>query len=713
MKQRVNKYWRLTRPRPKSVGLGSRSKLRKITMHPLINISTDHSYNNGDCYNEAGSDNKNNDSASEPTSNDPTSIDNDSASELELELDNIAGNIVIEPTSTDNDKDWRLTRPRPKSVGLGSRSKLRKITTLINISSDNKNNDSEPASNDNDSASEPTSTDNDCNIDVDSTQQQHEINGIDESNCVDSSSPLRDQILAQLKAHGLEAYFKSIAGGNLDDKASRTLHIRVAEMLEWTHLFHHQKTLKESDTISWLQAFFISHYQLLIKYIQYLEISKERSPATILHILNDIKKVIVWLSDFKAVDKIQRLDMEPMKQLIRNISIGYHRKVKKDRCDEIKNTLQGIVYSRQLPIEGHSALIKTLLGCKAWVANFVARMNETWTKLDKEEYEIFMQILFSSMFVFAPQGRVGGIASLTCGQGVQMISNGNTYSHEFKTKYKYGYQPVIIAGDFLLLLVETYINVARPKISNCQTAHRPLDPLWLTYTKVKMTNSDISHRISRFFLRTMQLNITTTGIRKMVEIEMESAVRANIISPQERLAIQHINGHSSAVVEDFYLKLDRAADANDGRNAFQKYFDHIGYGSETNSNSMTKTIGWPEKDDLMHAPWGTMHPSYSKTTPKNMRFPWSEEELDYLQNWIQNNKEMLVHSGNRVARCLRYLKNDPVALPIFHVHHIMNSSRLRTGFDRAMTHIDNDIDDDTGADGTAHLNAKYKESRGR
>lgn len=177
----------------------------------------------------------------------------------------------------------------------------------------------------------------------------------------------------------------------------------------------------------------------------------------------------------------------------------------------------------------------------------------------------------------------------------------------------------------------------------------------------------------------MQLNITTTNIRKLVEIEMEKCKRDGIINEQEREAVKNINGHSSPTVADFYLKLDRDADAHNGRMAFAKLLHEDGLEFQIKGG---QTEDWNFKDDLVHAPWGTKHPSYNKTTPKNMRVHWSKDEIDYICQWIITNKDTL--AVNRVAKCLHHIEQDDQAYPIFHVNHVLTSARLRTGYDKAI-----------------------------
>ncbi len=186
----------------------------------------------------------------------------------------------------------------------------------------------------------------------------------------------------------------------------------------------------------------------------------------------------------------------------------------------------------------------------------------------------------------------------------------------------------------------------------------------------------------------MQLKITTTSIRKLVEIQMEALKRKGIINEEEREAIKNINGHSSRIVEDCYLKMDRDADASHGRNAFGKLLEYEGLQYDTNTNQLEGKELWRDADDLQHAPWGTNHPSFGHDTPKNMRAPWSPAEIDYLLDWIDSHPKLITGNTNKIAKCLHHIENDEKALPIFHLNHVLNSGRLRTGFEKALQYYE-------------------------
>ena len=97
-------------------------------------------------------------------------------------------------------------------------------------------------------------------------------------------------------------------------------------------------------------------------------------------------------------------------------------------------------------------------------------------------------------------------------------------------------------------------------------------------------------------------------------------------------------------------------------------------------NEVGSSVGsstWLVQDQLHHLDWGTQHPDYLKVRPK--RVCWTEEELDYIRTWCVNNNTVSVE--RLASRCLAFIHGDPLAVPIFHQHHILNSARLRNGYD--------------------------------
>jgi hypothetical protein len=83
-----------------------------------------------------------------------------------------------------------------------------------------------------------------------------------------------------------------------------------------------------------------------------------------------------------------------------------------------------------------------------------------------------------------------------------------------------------------------------------------------------------------------------------------------------------------------------------------------------------KDVGHPK-------PWGTSHPD----PPERLRARWSEAELAYLDNFKRNSPQLDQYQKTITSHCLKYIRRDELAVPIFHQRHVLNSDRMSTGFE--------------------------------
>lgn len=307
---------------------------------------------------------------------------------------------------------------------------------------------------------------------------------------------------------GLGKYLTQSLGGGLNATSVRTLVLRIADLLMWTYAKHTKQMLQEADVLLWMKEFILKKFKLIAPYVEYLQQDKGRTPATILHTLNDIKKGVIWFLSFRRdendcdIDEdvlaIQRTDIDPLFHIIKSISRQMTKHLRRERSADPKNTLSGIVFQRHLPVTGLKGLVENLREQMVWLTPFMEKMktNDYLLLFDKEIYDLYMQTLYASMYVFSPQGRVGGIADLNCKQGIEMLKYGYTQSNAFKTSGTYGYQPVLVA-DISCALLEHYVLYLRPKVSGASTDSTPTSPLWIKYNGKRAKNYDISHNVTR------------------------------------------------------------------------------------------------------------------------------------------------------------------------------------------------------------------------
>ena len=321
--------------------------------------------------------------------------------------------------------------------------------------------------------------------------------------------------------------------------------------------------------------------------------------------------------------------------------------------------------------------------------------------VDKETYKRFMGILLSSLYVFSPQGRCQGIEDLKLGQADDLIHNGFIQTTKFKTQARWGFQPVTLSEESKELMT-IYLRTFRPVAAGPMPS-QPTDALLLNF--VGQPHYDIGKEVISFYVNCCNLHITPTRIRSIVETAAEEMFRAGEISLKTRKSVEAINGHTSATVQNYYLQMDRAADVHSARSFFsqaaleptpipvpiqQSLHRRLEVPDDSDdglcalripdtvsASTNGETSGWATREGNKHLEWGTSHPEYQRLTVRKVK--WSAQELQYIEEWIDN--DVQGDTNIQVSRCLAAIRLDPRAVHIFHSHHILNSSRLRNGFD--------------------------------
>jgi hypothetical protein len=84
---------------------------------------------------------------------------------------------------------------------------------------------------------------------------------------------------------------------------------------------------------------------------------------------------------------------------------------------------------------------------------------------------------------------------------------------------------------------------------------------------------------------------------------------------------------------------------------------------------------WEGGDNFAAANWGSGRADYGIVTT---RADWTNTEIMYVGRYCEDEIQRRgIKAGNVVAHCLRHIKRDPIALPIFHHLHVLDCSRLR------------------------------------
>lgn len=277
-------------------------------------------------------------------------------------------------------------------------------------------------------------------------------------------------------------------------------------------------------------------------------------------------------------------------------------------------------------------------------------------------------------------------------QHQDLLQDGYANSTKFKTAVAFQYQSVTCSNvsDWLLRIYLMHVRTCVVPLEE-----DPMAPLFLTYQG--QPEDRLGKRLTVFFKRTLQLHITTTAIRSMVETMTDKKYVQGEITKEVKESVQHINGHSSRITQDYYVRRDQANMVSQARNAFgnqaSSAMTHLGVPDVPQpftphspaplgwragwAQHQGSAAAWPRNDRLEPADWGREHPDYARVGKKAR---WTLEEIQYIGRWCEREDEGALHSTNLVARCLRHIMRDPQALPIFHRNHVLDGPRLRHGY---------------------------------
>ena len=174
------------------------------------------------------------------------------------------------------------------------------------------------------------------------------------------------------------------------------------------------------------------------------------------------------------------------------------------------NSIEAMVESRRWPPGGLPDLQRAVENELPWVTV----LTKAATPLTIASYARYMQLMGASLYSFSPQGRVQAVEDFKYGQFRELIREKFVLSNMFKTMTKFGYQP-ITTNDISSELLSYYVSVIRPK-----TLCGANDPMFVSFTGTGTYS--MRSAVTAFFRRTLNLHITTTSIRSLVETTMHS-----------------------------------------------------------------------------------------------------------------------------------------------------------------------------------------------
>ena len=520
----------------------------------------------------------------------------------------------------------------------------------------------EPA--DNQSAGEPTS---------DVLDQHSVLNSIDTDPIACSNTLIQ---------HGVKDYLrlKYVAGdGDNGYRTASTSIVRMGKLLSWTWLQYDGLELFKT-VLYWLKSLASKYSHLLEAYILYLKDTMLMLPTTLRIYLLDFRSLLQWFTVHRANHRPKCTSIkftscvDLVTSLLQKIGVA-----KKHHYSNV--TVLSLIQERKIPAGGLDELQQRAMQGLEWVKqsqNLIVMANDTFL------HDRFMEVMFVSIYCFSPQGRISGVADMKFNQATKLQQDGFALSNKFKTRQKYGYQPVIIP-DSMQWILDLYLNVREAIVRRTLSQDNALFLDWNGKAEIR-----IGRLVTSYFKRTCGLRITTTMIRSVVEMATEDARQRGAITVQQQEATHRINGHSSQVVQDFYIRRNMEQSVRLGTAAFESLqvvapvapSDPV-IANPVRTPSITPRIVTP----MLAIKWGTAHPNYQEH-PTARRAEWTSAEVDYISSWYQQETVRVPGNDNMLSsRCLKAIIKDPAAWPIFHELHTLDSKRMRTGIDKCIASL--------------------------
>ena len=283
-------------------------------------------------------------------------------------------------------------------------------------------------------------------------------------------------IMKALYDFGFEHHFTKDIGGSTSPNYVKTWSRRLSRFLNYTYHSIHNSALENNKVGEWIKSIITTHHkEIFPKYITHLRETLELSPSTILVELYDIKKFMDWFVYIRAPsnseDNNNSANMEclrPFEYVLSNICKSERKRLKRQQSDN--QSLETLVENRQLPMGGlhelQECLHEDLIWVKSWASNLISNSNTNY--IGQQEYNKFMQILYATLYIHSPQGRISGIESIKCKQIQELLEGGVTFSTNFKTSSTYGYQPVT-TSKLSRKLLHIYVTYVRPTVNRYES----------------------------------------------------------------------------------------------------------------------------------------------------------------------------------------------------------------------------------------------------
>lgn len=379
----------------------------------------------------------------------------------------------------------------------------------------------------------------------------------------------------------------------------------------------------------------------------------------------------------------------------------------KKRCRQrnSQGDCKELIRDRHLPRHGLGELQQA-------VRRGIQRFDERVKSGEEPSRALFREcigLLISAMYVLAAQGRIAALAAMKLKDSAQLLKDGFAMSTVFKTASTFGLQPVMLPKEAANVLM-SYLSFLRPAAAGNE-AVEPDEQLFLKWDGCTMSKKELGQALTGWFRQELEIQISPTTCRKLTETNAAAMLDQGIITPAQRRSISNVSGHGPEVAQQYYVLRDRTVDARNAAAVFDNSPSQcvqpspplrtIDFLTDSPAPEEERARGESERGKIRaarvatssadsefkeievsldndYADWGTEHPSYGST---KLKIPWSKGELNHLGKLVKDTLASDPDIKGRIySFCLKKLRKDPAALPIFHKNHVLNSDRLKTGY---------------------------------
>ena len=494
--------------------------------------------------------------------------------------------------------------------------------------------------------------------------------GSDQDYCNESEDEGHPQAMEELyqvaltENRELKDFLKSPIS-NKTSSAARTLITRIGSLLAWLNkkieALDGEKLPSPFEYL--IRELVRTQYRLLSQYYEYLAEVLKYKASTIMNHNNDLQYFLNWFIVFRydSVYSITPPELHSINVVIRSTRKLY-AKQRKSEVAAKPNSIEELIAMREWPPNGISDLYEAVCQEISWLESVLLNGS-----VNKTTYELFMELLYAALYSTSAQGRQLALELIQVKALGEMLRSDATFGDKFKTSGKYGLQPIILSETSKYLL-RIYMHHFRPVVSN---VCNPEDTLFLSFEGKPIK---CGLYVTRFFKRTLNMHITTTRIRCIVETSSEQLHSAGSITISDRDAISNISGHTHETAKKYYIKKARLADVGHSSNVFTKLLptqleDATQLGKNLSYSDNNIILADYEDSKTQVVP-GSEHPNFGSILK---RVPWTKFEISYVGKWCSANKL----TNNVVAQCLKSIRSDPNIVTKFHPIHIVDSARLR------------------------------------